>query len=208
MCTDYIYSINLYHNYHQILTFTYMVYDLVILSCIVNITMLYQDKNTADRHSRNGRIVKNNHHESNHRMNNESDSITGISFIIHPKKNDDISSDEISGFLSKIHNKYSGNAEQKHLNQLYDIGILCVNKSFNRQKLIVKITKIIEERSHDSLKNIRDLKKSALISAFKKGIEDGLSDDYRAVYDSSNRYQYDSDKLKKRARIDNVLNNF
>ena len=49
-----------------------------------------------------------------------------------------ISYDEISNFLSKIQNKYSGNAEQKHLNQLYNIGILCVNKSFNHKKLVEK----------------------------------------------------------------------
>lgn len=116
--------------------------------------------------------------------------------------------DEISFFLSKIQNKYSDNAEQKHLNQLYDIGILCVNKNFNQQKLVEKITKIIEERSQDSIKRIRDNKRAALINAFKKGIEDASSDTYRLAYDDSNRYQYDSEKLKKRAHIDGVLNNF
>ena len=116
--------------------------------------------------------------------------------------------DEISSFLSKIHNKYSNNAEQKHLNQVYDIGILCVNKSFDHQKLVSKLTRIIDERSQDPLKNVREHKKATLIAAFKKGIEDGMSDDYRLAYDSSNKYQYDSEKLKKRAHIDRVLNHF
>jgi len=116
--------------------------------------------------------------------------------------------DEVSCFLSKIQNKYSGNAEQKHLNQLYDIGILVVNKNFNQKKLISKISKIIEERSHDPIKRIKDMKKKSLIGALKKGIDDAMSEEYRCAYDLSNTYQYDKEKLKKRARIDRVLDNF
>jgi hypothetical protein len=116
--------------------------------------------------------------------------------------------DEVSCFLSKIQNKYSGNAEQKHLNQMYDIGILVVNKNFNQKKLISKITKIIEERSHDPIKRIKDMKKKSLIGALKKGIDDAMSEEYRCAYDLSNTYQYDKEKLKKRARIDRVLDNF
>jgi hypothetical protein len=122
--------------------------------------------------------------------------------------NDDNKSDEISQFLSRIQNKYSGNAEQKHLNQLYDIGIMCVNKKFNHQKLTQKLAKIIDERSCDPLKTVRDSKRDALISAFKQGILDGLSDEYRLAYDNSNTYQYDSEKLKKRAHMDFLLKSF
>ena len=44
-------------------------------------------------------------------------------------------------------------------------------------------------------------------SIVKKGIEDGLSDEYRLAYDSANKYQYtDVEKLKKRAQIDKILN--
>ena len=117
-----------------------------------------------------------------------------------------ISYDEISNFLSKIQNKYSGNAEQKHLNQLYNIGILCVNKSFNHKKLVEKLTKIINERCNDPIQKIRESKKASLIEAFKKGISDGLSDEYRMAYDNSNKYIYDTEKIKKRALIDNLLN--
>jgi hypothetical protein len=119
--------------------------------------------------------------------------------------NDPTINDSISEFLSKIQNKYSGNAEQKHLNQLYDIGILVVNKNFNRQKIIQKITKIIEKRSNDPIKQIRDAKKEALLASFKKGIDDALSNEYRMAYDNTNKYQYDKEKLKIRARIDRVL---
>lgn len=116
--------------------------------------------------------------------------------------------DDISSFLEKIKNKYSGNAEQKHLNQLYDIGILCVNKSFNRQKLIRTLTKLIDERCKDPVKQIRDNKRAALIEAFKKGIEDASSEEYRLAYDNSNKYQYNKEKLVVRARIDKVIDNF
>lgn len=117
--------------------------------------------------------------------------------------------DDIANFLSKISNKYSGNAEQKNLNQMYDIGILIANKKFNKDKLIQKLTKIIEEKSNDPIKQIRDAKKISFINALKQGISDGMSDEYRYAYDSSNRYQYiDREKLKKRAIIDSVLNNF
>lgn len=120
----------------------------------------------------------------------------------------DLSGDEIAAFLSKIQNKYTDNAEQKHLNQLYDIGILIVNKNFNHHKIVQKITKIIEERSQDPIKKIRDYKRHHLIEALKKGIEDGLSDEYRFAYDSSNKYVFNSERLKKRAYIDSVLNSF
>lgn len=114
--------------------------------------------------------------------------------------------DDITNFLSKIQNKYSGNAEQKHLNQLYDIGIMVANKNYNRDKLIKKLTKIVEDRSDDPIKKVREYKRVMLLEAFEKGIGDGLSDEYRLAYDKTNRYQYDSEKLKKRAHIDSVLN--
>jgi len=119
-----------------------------------------------------------------------------------------IMNDEISSYLGKITNKYSGNAEQKHLNQLYDIGILIVNNSFNHQKLAKKLTKIIEDRSFDTIKQVQDHKRQSLLDALKRGIEDGNSPEYRMAYDNTNRYQYDSEKLKKRAHIDSVLTNF
>jgi len=178
--SSYIYPINLYH--HRCV-------NSVILSCVDNIKMANRDKNTPYRYQC------------------DVSSLIG-NIDANSAPNDDISSDDVSSFLSKIHNKYSGNAEQKHLNQLYDIGILCVNKSFDHRKLVEKLTKIIDDRSQDPLKHIRDHKRTTLIAAFKKGIEDGLSDEYRSAYDNSNRYRYDSDKLKKRARIDNMLKNF
>jgi len=121
---------------------------------------------------------------------------------------DHIACDEITSFLSKIQNKYSDNAEQKHLNQMYDIGILCVNKNFDQQKLIEKLSKIIEARSQDPIKKIRDNKRISLINAFKQGIEDGSSEIYRSAYDKSNNYQYDNEKLSIRARIDRVLDSY
>src|SRR5579872_2861230 len=88
---------------------------------------------------------------------------------------DKTTNDEILSFLSKIQNKYSSNAEQKHLNQMYDIGILCVNKKFNQQKLVQSLTKIIDERSKDPIRKVRDNKRASLIAAFKQGILDASS---------------------------------
>ncbi len=112
---------------------------------------------------------------------------------------------EITDFLSRIGNKYSDNADQKHLNQMYDIGIMLTNKKFNKEKMIVKLEHIIESRSSDPIQIVREHKRKSLIDALNKGIEDGLSDEYRLAYNSANKYQYDVDKLKKRAYIDGVL---
>jgi hypothetical protein len=113
--------------------------------------------------------------------------------------------DEITNFLSKIQNKYSGGADQKHLNQMYDIGIIIANRKFDKDRLINKLTIIINKRSDDPLKQVRDMKKRALLEALSKGVEDGSSDTYRQAYDQSNRYRYDGEKLEKRGYIDGVL---
>jgi len=116
--------------------------------------------------------------------------------------------DEISSYLSQLHNKYSNNAEQKYLNQMYDIGILVANKPFNQKKMEEVINKILEKKSDDPIKRIKEEKKRSLIDAFKQGIEDGMSDDYVIAYNNTNTYQYDSEKIKKRARIDYLMNQF
>ena len=121
------------------------------------------------------------------------------------KMNNDDYNNEIDLFLSKIQNKYSGNAYQKDLNQLYDVGILVVNKNFDRKKIVKKIKKMIKERSKDPIKQVRDAKKVSLFEAFKQGIKDAQSDVYRLAYDNTNTYQYDIEKLTKRAHIDSVL---
>jgi DNA-binding transcriptional ArsR family regulator len=137
-------------------------------------------------------------------MDNSSRKIENIS----TNQVDNVDSEEISYFLSRIINKYSGNAEQKHLNQLYDIGVLCVNKRFDYQRMIRLLTKVIDERSKDPIKKIREEKRSALIAAFKKGSDDASSEEYRMAYDKSNRYQYNDEKLKIRAHIDSIIDKF
>lgn len=113
---------------------------------------------------------------------------------------------DITDFLSKIANKYSDNAEQKHLNQMYNIGIMLTNKKFNKEKMIKKIEKIIDIRSQDAIEQVREHKRKSLIDALNRGIEDGLSDEYRMAYNSANQYQYnDVEKLKKRAYIDGII---
>jgi hypothetical protein len=125
----------------------------------------------------------------------------------HQQKNN-YQKDEISSYLSQLHNKYSNNAEQKYLNQMYDIGILVANKPFNQKKMEEVINKILEKKSEDPIKRIKEEKKRSLIDAFKRGIEDGMSDDYAIAYNNANIYQYDSEKIKKRARIDYLMNQF
>ena len=125
------------------------------------------------------------------------------------KVNDAEDSDEISDFLSKMHNKYSGNADQKNLNRFYDIGILMTNKKFNKEKMLRKLNNILDEKSQSEIKEIRESKKLSLLKALEKGIEDGMSPEYREAYDSANKYRFsDRDKLKKRAYIDGVVNKF
>lgn len=115
--------------------------------------------------------------------------------------------DEISSFIDKIRKKYSDNADQKHLNQLYDIGILIANKKIN-DKFASKLSKIIDDRSSNPIREVRETKRQMLLDAFKKGINDGMSGEYRSVYDSSGNFQSDSDKLAKRAHIDRILTIF
>jgi len=115
---------------------------------------------------------------------------------------------DVTDLLAMIQNKYSNNAEQKHLNQLYDIGILTVNHPFNYDKLIQKLTKIIDERSYDPVKKIREAKRVSLINAFKQGIQDASTDEYRNAYDGLNRYRFNAECLKKKGHIDSVLDHF
>lgn len=119
-----------------------------------------------------------------------------------------ITGDEISSYLAQLHNKYSNNAEKKCLNQMYNIGVLVANKKFNQQKLTEVINKLLDKKSDDPIKKIRDDKRKSLLDAFKHGVKDGMSDDYMMVYDDSNKYNCDSEKLKKRARLDCLMNQF
>ena len=115
---------------------------------------------------------------------------------------------EIESFLGKIQNKYSGNADQKHLNQMYDIGILISNKDHNKQKMAIKLAKLVEERSADPIKLVREYKRNKLLDALQQGIKDGSSDIYRHAYGVNSQYQYTPDTLAIRAHIDRVLNDF
>ena len=118
------------------------------------------------------------------------------------------SPDEVSILLNRISNKYTGNALMKDLNQMYDVGIMMANKKFDKEKLVNKLTKIIDIKSDHPIKEIRFQKKKQLLEALQNGINDGSSDEYRLAYDSAGRYQYsDREKLKVRGRIDAVLDN-
>lgn len=85
-----------------------------------------------------------------------------------------IDNDEVTEFLFRIQNKYSNNAEQKQLKQLYDIGLKISNRNFNRDKLIEILTKLIDKGSQDSIQIVREYKRKKLLDAFKKGVSDGL----------------------------------
>ena len=120
----------------------------------------------------------------------------------------DINYNSISSILSTIYNKYSGGAEQKHLCQLYDIGVILVNRKFNKIKIIQKINKIIDDRSYDVIKEARKHKKIQLIKALRRGITDAMSKEYRMAYNNSNEYRYDDEMICIRARIESVLHAF
>lgn len=112
---------------------------------------------------------------------------------------------EITKYLNILLNKYSGNTYQNDLNELYDIGILIVNGKYegDRETIVKKLTNIIMTKSKDY---IGGGKKRDLLQALQRGMQDGLSDDYRLAYDNKNTYQYNSEKLKVRGHIDRVLN--
>lgn len=119
-----------------------------------------------------------------------------------------MSDNDIERVLGKIKNKYSGNTDQKHLNQMYEIGILVTNKKFDKEKLNTKLSKLIDEKSYDVIEIVRQHKRKELLNAFKQGVKDGSSPEYRQAYDSTNKYQYNHDKLIKRGIIDGILDNF
>jgi hypothetical protein len=110
-------------------------------------------------------------------------------------------------FLSKLLNKYSGNAEKKHLNQMYDIGLIISNKKFDEEKMVEKLTKIIKERTDHPVSEVKEEKRKVLINALIRGIEDGLSTEYREAYDDGQCYRYENnrEKLSKRGYIDSFL---
>ena len=86
-----------------------------------------------------------------------------------------IDNDEVSEFLFRIQNKYSGDTERKHLRQLYDIGLKISNRNFNREKLIIMLTKLIDRGSYDKIHKIREYKRKKLLEAFMKGVDNGLN---------------------------------
>jgi hypothetical protein len=115
---------------------------------------------------------------------------------------------EIESFLGKIQNKYSGNTDQKHLNQMYDIGILVSNKKHNKQKMAIKLAKLVDERSIDPIKIVSENKRKNLLNALQQGVKDGMSDTYRLAYDGNSQYQYTAESLAMRSHIDKVLDDF
>ena len=119
-----------------------------------------------------------------------------------------MSDNEIDKVLGQIKNKYSGNIEQKYLNQMYEIGILVTNKKFDKEKLNKKLSKMIDERSYDAIEIVRQAKRKDLLNAFKQGVKDGSTQEYRQAYDSTNTYQYTPEKLIKRGIIDGILDKF
>lgn len=90
-----------------------------------------------------------------------------------------IDNDDVSEFLFRIQNKYSNNTEKIQLKKLYDIGYKISTRQFNREKLINTLTKLIDNMSRDSIKKIREYKRKRLLDAFKKGINDGLTNSHR-----------------------------
>jgi uncharacterized protein YpuA (DUF1002 family) len=119
---------------------------------------------------------------------------------------DDDNNDDIKNILLKLENKYSGNAEQKHLNEMYDIGLLISNKEIDHKKMTIKLNNLIEKKAKSDIRELYERKKKSLIEALNHGINDGSSVEYRLAYDNSNKYQYNKRAISIRGRIDGVLN--
>ncbi len=84
--------------------------------------------------------------------------------------------DEFNTILSEIENKYSYSVDKQHLEQMYDIGIMMVNRKFNI-KIVDVLTNIIDDLTDDLIEDIRLEKRNELITALQNGIKDGIKND-------------------------------
>ncbi len=112
-----------------------------------------------------------------------------------------ITHNDITDIITKLYNKYTYNIDQKYYNQLYDIGIIIVNKNYDHNKLVHKLTNLIAKLSCDNNTENERNKRVHLINALKKGITDATTNEYRTTY---NNYDF----LVKRALRDRVLDDY
>jgi len=100
--------------------------------------------------------------------------------------------EELNNILTEIESKYSYSVDKQHLEQMYDIGILMVNKKFNI-KIVDVLTNIIDNLTDDLTEEIRIEKRNELITALQNGIKDGIKD---------------TENIKNKSYIDRLLNDF
>lgn len=114
---------------------------------------------------------------------------------------------KISGRISDLFEKYDDSANPDDLNRVYDIGVLMGNKSFDQDKMVSKLKRIIDEMSADDVPEISRIKRGQLLTKLNEGFRQSTDAMIRDAYSVSGVYNYTNrQNLRLRARIDGVLN--
>lgn len=110
--------------------------------------------------------------------------------------------------LGTMFSKYVDSAHPLDLEQFYNVGIMIANRPFNRERMIDKLSSLINERSCDEVYEIQQNKREQLLDSLNQGFQDSLDPKIRNGYDMIGKYNYDSynrNRLSVRARIDGIL---
>jgi hypothetical protein len=128
--------------------------------------------------------------------------------ILGLDKNNVVGAGIVSDHLKSLFTRYADSADPTDLEQFYDVGILMANKPFNREIMILKLNRLIDQRSGDDVIEIRRNKKKQLLTSIGEGFRDSKDDAIMNAYDLKGVYGYDlpnRHRLRKRARIDGIL---
>jgi hypothetical protein len=112
----------------------------------------------------------------------------------------------ISAHLGTMFSKYADSAHPLDLEQFYNVGVLIANRPFDRERMVEKLNKQIDERSKDEVIAIQRNKRAQLLEKINRGFQDSLNEKTRNAYDLNGKYNYgDRERLRIRARIDALL---
>lgn len=131
---------------------------------------------------------------------------TFISILNGSKKETD-SKNNVDNHLNELNKIYTSDALPKHLDIMYEIGVVMTYKKYDKKKMSDKINTLIEKYSEDEIDKIKDRKKTQLINELKQAIYDCCDDNIIYAFDSKGNYMYDYyniNRLEKRARIDAI----
>lgn len=131
---------------------------------------------------------------------------TFISILNGSNKETD-SKNNVDNHLNELNKIYTSDALPKHLDIMYEIGVVMTYKKYDKKKMSDKINTLIEKYSEDEIDKIKDRKRTQLINELKQAIYDCCDDNIIYAFDSKGNYMYDYyniNRLEKRARIDAI----